>query len=65
LVHGYYSGRIEFDSGIAWDNFQWTADIDSKAMRKIRPNESLVWMAESRVGAVNVQIHGRVLMMLS
>jgi len=39
--------------------------IDSKAMRKIRPNETLVWVAESRAGNVTVQIPARVLMMLS
>ncbi len=65
LVHGYYSGfnlGSSADPGLVIDT---VTTIDSKAMRKVGPNESLVWMAESQVGAVSVTLNARVLMMLS
>ena len=67
LVHGYFNERIEFTAdgaSILMLPVQKTV-IDSKAMRKVRPNEALVWMVESRVGAITAQLHARVLMMLS
>jgi len=64
LVHGYYSQHFMFDN-TASGYLEPATVIDSKAMRKVRPNEALVWMVESRTGAVKVQIPARVLMMLS
>ncbi len=65
LVHGFYAGRFEFASGVGIMNFDVHHIIDSKAMRKVRPNEALVWVCESQTGAIDATIHARVLMMLS
>jgi len=64
LVHGYYGGNFEFDSS-GNTFFPYFFDIDSKAMRKVGPGQTLVWMVESQEGAVAVVIHARVLMLLS
>jgi len=64
MVHGYWSEHLEFQ-GAQSEMIVESRPIDSKAMRKIRPNETLVWVAESRAGNVTVQIPARVLMMLS
>jgi len=64
LVHGYYGGHFEFD--IDGNTFSPAPmAIDSKAMRKVGPNETLVWVAESQGGPVQVRLQARVLMMLS
>jgi len=64
LVHGYWMGHFEFDSSGS-TNFPIQQVIDSKAMRKVGVNETLVWMVEARVGAVTVTLHARVLLMLA
>ncbi len=64
LVHGYFAGHLEFQSAVGETQLPFGYHIDSKAMRKVRPNEALVWMVESQVGAVTVNIQARVLMML-
>jgi len=64
LVHGYYINHLEFQ-GAQSEHFAPTQDIDSKAMRKVGVNETLVWMVESRSGAIEAAIQARVLMMLS
>jgi len=64
FVHGYYAGRLEDD--VDGNIFAPPSTfIDSKAMRKVGPGESIVWMVESQFGAVQATIHARVLMMLS
>ena len=40
-------------------------EIDSKAMRKVSDNETIVLMCESQTGAINVGAHLRLLMKLS
>ncbi len=40
-------------------------DIDSKAMRKVAPNETVVLMCESQAGALNCAMHLRLLFLLS
>ncbi len=41
----------------------WT--IDSKAMRKVSNDQTIVWVAESEVGAFDISVQTRILMMLS
>jgi len=65
LVHGYYMGHLEFQSGSGVRTFPLQYVIDSKAMRKIGPGETLCWMIESRVAAVDVNVHARLLFKLS
>ncbi len=65
LVHGYYWGDLEFGSATGTHPWPYTVNIDSKAMRKVGVNESLVWMVESQVGAIQAGIHARVLLKLS
>ncbi len=65
MVHGYYSGHFEFDDATGLLIMDREIVIDSKAMRKVGPNETLVWMAESAESAAQVNIQARVLMMLS
>jgi len=59
-----YNGRIEFLSGgqlMMGVRFQ----IDSKAMRKFKPNDVLVSMCESQAGAVTCDVVTRQLFLLS
>jgi len=65
IAHGYYMGHLQFQSATSELVFPIIDTIDSKAMRKIGPNTTLVWMVESNFGAVSVYLHARVLMMLS
>ena len=65
LVHGYYAGHVEFASGVGELMTNVSLEIDSKAMRKVGPGQTLVWMVESSEGAVRVFLHARVLMKLS
>ena len=65
MVHGYYAGHLEFQSATSEHQTPFLYQIDSKAMRKIGPNETLIWMVESFEGAVAVTIHARVLAKLS
>ena len=64
LVHGYFSNRV---IASAVDNGLWITSkaIDSKAMRKVGPGETVVWMIESQGGAISVLFNARVLIMLS
>ena len=64
VVHGYYTGRFEFDVD-GNTNFPNQHTIDSKAMRKVGPNEVLVWMVESQQGAITADIKARMLFKLS
>jgi len=65
LVHGYFSGRLRVGTTDVDYPVPGSVSIDSKAMRKVGPNESLVWLAESEEGAVQINIQARVLLMLS
>ncbi len=46
--------RFEFTTDIGRLIGSFTQVIDSKAMRKVQPNETVVWMAESQAAAANV-----------
>ena len=66
VVHGYFQGKFETQSAVG----QWVLPInytiDSKAMRKIGPGETVVWVVESNLGpALEFVLSARVLMMLS
>jgi len=66
FVHQYFAGLV--DAGGATDQTlgrQFQYEIDSKAMRKVSGNESIVLVAESRNGALNVKSHVRVLFLES
>ncbi len=66
LVHGYYAGHLEFQSGTSELVVPIQYEIDSKGMRKVRPNESIVWVGESNSSAATQMLLGaRVLMLLS
>ena len=65
LVHGYFIQRLEFLGAQSEHFLPDEKVIDSKAMRKMGPNEALVWMVESRVGAFTAHLHARVLFMMS
>ncbi len=66
LVHGYFANHLEFQSATSEHQTPFGYEIDSKAMRKIGVNETLVWMVEDNSGtAVEVILQARVLMMLS
>jgi len=62
-----WAGRVEFrsDTGIRFFDSQINIPLDSKAMRKVAPNETLVVMAESQVGAANVNLAFRMLVKLA
>ena len=66
-VHQYYAGIVDFQdasgSRVLCKEIQY--EIDSKAMRKVRSDEALVFVCESRFGAVNVKAHIRTLFMES
>ncbi len=63
---GSFSYQVEFfdSTGVQapWDRM-W--EIDSKAMRKITDNETIVFMVESNVGAFSVSLQLRTLLKLS
>ncbi len=43
--------RLEFGTAVSLNFIPWQFEIDSKAMRKISPNETMVTMAEGQSGA--------------
>ena len=49
-----FAYRLEFSSGVGLLKAHETLEIDSKAMRKIGPNETMVVMAESQAGGFTV-----------
>ncbi len=65
IVHGYYNGHVEASAVNAGSLVFEPYVVDSKAMRKVELNETLVWMVEAQSGAVTIQLQARVLMMLS
>ena len=60
-----FSWRMEFLSGTSVWLTDWSLEIDSKAMRKVGDNETIVLMAESQGGAFRVSAPLRVLLKLS
>ncbi len=66
LVHGYFSGHVEFSSGTSVLVVPQMWEINSKAMRKVSPNETAVWMIESNSGPdLLTFLQARVLMKLA
>jgi len=58
-----YEVRFSDATGVGF--LDWGFEIDSKAMRKVGPNESLVIIAESQGGAFRVNVPLRILVKLS
>jgi len=65
LMWRSFSYRVEFldSTGIAVPN--WSFEVDSKAMRKVRQNETIILVAESQQGAFTISAPLRVLVKLS
>ena len=58
--------HVEFVDGTGFEiNAMWNWQVDSKAMRKVGDNETIVLMYQSQVGAVQVAMHLRMLIKLS
>ncbi len=57
--------QLEFGDNSGKMQWQGSTEVDSKAMRKVGDNETIVMMAESQTGAINVAMHLRMLMLLS
>jgi len=57
--------RNDFDDATGVQLFDWGFEVDSKAMRKVGSNESLVMVAESFTGAYSVSMAVRTLVKLS
>jgi len=66
LMWQSFTRRLEFISGIGViPDANWTWQIDSKAMRKVSDNETVVLMCESQTGDLNIAMHLRILLKLS
>ncbi len=60
-----FAYRFDFSTNEGALNFDWTFEVDSKAMRRITPNETVVMVAESQVGAYSIAMPLRMLVKLS
>ena len=49
-----FSYREEFQTAASVNFLSWDFEVDSKAMRKVRSNESFVMVAESQTGAFRI-----------
>ena len=65
LVWRSFSYRFEFADATGVNFPNWSFEIDSKAMRKISPSESLVVIAESQAGSFLISTPLRMLIKLS
>ena len=66
MVWRSFSYRFEFGSGNSGFAFpDWYFEIDSKAMRKIGPNQVMVLIAESQAGAYQISVPVRTLIKLA
>ena len=65
MVWRSFSYRFEFADATGVNFVNWNFEIDSKAMRKVTPNEALVIIAESQVGAYRISTPLRHLVKLS
>ena len=61
FVHQFIAGRFDFDDSTGARRLDWSWEIDSKAMRKVKGDEAIVLVGESRSGAIVVLSHMRVL----
>lgn len=60
-----FSFHFEFATAAAVNYPNWNFEIDSKAMRRVSPNETLVCVAESQTGAFEIAASIRTLVKLS
>jgi len=60
-----FSYNLEFSDATGLNFLNWNFEVDSKAMRKITTNESLVLVAESQGGAFSISTPIRTLVKLS
>ena len=65
LAWGSYSSRQEFSDTTGIFQSSWQIDVDSKGMRKVATNETLILVWESQSGAVDVLMPLRTLWKLS
>ena len=68
MVHQFWRMQLDVTTDVGrlgGTGFQVSYDIDSKAMRKIGPNERMVEVFESRSGAVFTVAHVRTLVLTS
>ena len=57
--------RFEFISGVGVFQTRWDFEVDSKAMRKVSANETIVTMAQSQQGAFDISASLRTLVKLT
>ncbi len=65
LMWRAFTYHFEFGDGTGVNFPNWTLELDSKAMRRVGPNESLVVIAESESGAYQLSVPLRVLVKLA
>ena len=65
MVWRSFSYRFEFATAAAVNFPGWNFEVDSKAMRKVTPNEVLVLIGEGQGGAFSISVPMRVLVKLS
>ena len=64
MVWQAFAFQWEFGDATGQRISSFIIDIDSKAMRKVEPNTSLVFVAESQTGAFSIAEHVRLLLLL-
>jgi len=65
MVWRSFCYRLQFEDGTGVQYPDWNFEIDSKAMRKVTPNETLVIVAESQAGVYSICFGIRTLVKLS
>ena len=60
-----FSYRVEVGDATGFNVFSKDFEVDSKAMRKLSPNEVIILVAESQAGAFSISAPIRVLLKLS
>ena len=65
LVWRAFSYRFDFGTNVGLSFPDWQLEIDSKAMRKMGPNDVMVGIAESQQGAFDISPPIRTLVKLS
>ncbi len=60
-----FNYTADFKSGVGYDLLSQEYDVDSKAMRKITANDTIVMVAESQSGAFDISMPLRTLMKLA
>ena len=62
---GSFGFHLDFGTNVGLREIGRALDVDSKGMRKISDNETIVFMAESQTGAYSISMPLRLLMKLS